>query len=277
MPKVRTIKRGGSRFYVDPRDGHRKVPGVTSITGMTPKPFLTFWAAKLTAEAAVDNLPAVTAIAERDRAGAVDFLKGAHSRYTRSRAEVGSMAHDAFERIVRGEHVGSVHPDIREHVRHFSEFMTAVNPELISAEDVAWNSEHEYAGSYDAILRVWLDEERRPTPDRSGEPHVIMTDWKTSKDTYPDVALQLAAYAACPVRIDADGNEEPMPEVDGAAVVHVTERGWSLKPVNISDEVFGCFLALRRVFEWDRVVSKGVLGSPLVRGGRFETGTERRA
>lgn len=273
---VRTIRRGGSRFYVDPRDEHRKVPGVTSVVGMLPKPFLTFWAAKLTAEAAVDNMTAVASIAERDREGAVDYLKNSHRRYTKSRADVGSMAHDAFERIMRGENVGRVHPDIREHVRHFSEFMTMVNPELLRAEDVAWNEEHEYAGSFDAILRVWLDEDGRPTPDRSGEPHTVLTDWKTSKDTYPDVALQLAAYAACPVVIDANGNESSMPVLDGAAVLHVTEQQWSWKPVDIGDQVFDHFLALRSVFSWEREVSKRVIGKPLVSGGRLVTGTERR-
>lgn len=276
MAKVSTITRGGSRFYVDPTT-HAKVPGVTSVVGMLPKPFLTFWAAKMTAEAAVDNLDAVRGIAERDRDGAIDYLKGSHRRYTKARADVGSAAHDVFERIMNGEHVGRVHPDIQAHVRHFSEFMTAVNPELVSAENVAWSDEHVYAGSYDAILRVWLDESGRPTPDRSGQPHLVMVDYKTSKSTYPDVALQLAAYAHADRIVDPDGNEEPMPEFDGGAVLHVTESEWSFRPVDISREVFAHFLHLRETFKWDRETSKGVLGKPLVRGGRMQTGTERRA
>ena len=276
MGKVNTITRGGSRWYVDPRT-HEKVPGVTSVVGMLPKPFLTFWAAKMTAEAAVDNLSAVQAIAATDRDGAVDFLKGSHRRYTKQRADVGSMAHDVFERIMNGERVGHVHPDIASHVRHFSEFMTLVNPELVRAEDVAWSTTHNYAGSFDAILRVWLDANRKPTPDRSGDPHLIMVDYKTSKSTYPDVALQLAAYAHADKIIDPDGNEMMMPEFDGAAVLHVTESEWSFKPVDISREVFDYFLTLRKVFDWDREKSKTVLGKPLIRGGRMQTGTQRRA
>lgn len=278
MTKVHTIMRGGSRFYVSPHDGDVKLPGVTSIVGMLPKPFLTPWAAKLTAEAAVDNLDAVASIAANDRDGAIDYLKGTHRRYTKSRADVGSMAHDAFERMMNGEHVGRVHPDITRHVTHFGEFMDAVNPELVRAEDVAWSDEHQYAGSFDAILRVWLDEDRKPTPDRSGDPAVLMVDYKTSKAVYPDVALQLAAYAHADKIIDPEGNETPMPDFDGAAVLHVTESTWSFRPVDIGDRVYNHFLALRESFTWDREVSKTVLGKPLVKSARrMQTGTERRA
>lgn len=277
MGKVRTITRGGSRFYVSPHDGDVKYPGVTSIVGMLPKPFLTFWAAKMTAEAAVDNLDAVRSIAANDRDGAVDYLKGSHRRYTKARADVGSMAHDAFERMMNGEHVGHVHPDISRHVRNFSEFMAAVNPELVRAEDVAWSDTHEYAGSFDAILRVWLDEAGMPTPDRSGTPHVIMVDYKTSKSVYPDVALQMSAYAHADKILDPEGGEVPMPEFDGAAVLHVTESTWSFRPVDTSTRVFSHFLSLRETFRWDREVSKTVLGKPLVKSARRVTGTERRA
>jgi len=60
-PSVQTIKRGGSRFYVHP-DTAAKVPGVTSIVGNLPKPFLKFWGEKLVAEEAVDNISAVTSL-----------------------------------------------------------------------------------------------------------------------------------------------------------------------------------------------------------------------
>lgn len=273
---VRTIMRGGSRFYVSPETSE-KVPGVTSVIGMLPKPFLTFWAAKMTAEAAVDNLGAVASIAERDRQGAVDYLKGAHRRYTQLRASVGSDAHDLFERMARGEIIGRVHPDLTPYVRHFAEFMDKVNPELVRAEDVAWSDTHKYAGSFDAILRVWLDEDNRPTPDRSGTPALLMADWKTSKDTYPDVALQMSAYAYADRIISPDGTSEPMPEFDGAAVLHVTADHWAFKPVLVNDEVFAQFLHLRRTFDWDRETSKTVIGKPIAEGGAIVTGTQRRA
>ncbi|MFF2406706.1 hypothetical protein [Streptomyces sp. NPDC058092] len=276
MGSVRTIMRSGSRFYVDPETAI-KVPGVTSVVGMLPKPFLTFWAAKMTAELAVDSIDFVSRMAEQDRDGAVDYLKGASRRYTKVRADVGSEAHDLFERMIRGERVAFVAPDLEPYRKHFAEFLEAVNPELVRAEDVAWSDAHEYAGSFDAILRVWLDEDGKPTPDRSGTPHLLIVDWKTSKSTYPDVALQMSAYAHADRIIDAEGNEFAMPDLDGAAVLHITPDQWAFKPVRIDRDVFEVFLTLRRVFTWDRETSKTVIGRAIAKSTKIVTGTQRRA
>ncbi|MFD9629803.1 hypothetical protein [Streptomyces violascens] len=273
---IRTIKRGGSRFYLSPETAE-KVPGVTSIVGMLPKPYLTFWAARMTAETAVANLPAVASIAERDETGAVDYLRNAHTRYTKLRANVGSDAHDLFERMIRLEEIGRVHPDLEPYRLGFAEFLTTVRPQLIRAEDVAWSDEHNYAGSFDAILRVRLGEDGRPDHE-NGTWHTLMVDWKTSKGAYPDVALQLAAYAHADRVISPDGVSEPMPEVDGAAVLHITPEGWTFKPVRIDEEIFNVFLTLRHVFQWDREISKTVFGRPIAESvRRLITGTQRRA
>ncbi|MFJ8386232.1 hypothetical protein ACIQ9Q_17240 [Streptomyces sp. NPDC094438] len=278
MGRVRTIQRGGSRFYIHPERPEIKHPGVTSVISMLPKPFLMYWAAKMTAELAVDSLAFVEQMAERDRAGAIDYLKGASRRYTKVRADVGSQAHDLFERMIRGEAIGKVHPDLKPYRKHFADFLDAVNPRLERAEDVAWSDTHEYAGSFDAVLTVWLDDDGKPTPDRSGTPHLLMVDWKTSKDTYPDVALQMSAYAHADRIIAPDGSSEPMPEFDGAAVLHITPDAWAFKPVRVDGDVFAFFLALRSVFTWDRQVSKEVIGRAIAKSeGQLTTGTQRRA
>ncbi|MBB5934583.1 hypothetical protein [Streptomyces zagrosensis] len=254
-----------------------KYPGVTSVVAMLPKPFLVWWAARMTAETAVANLPAVASIAERDATGAIDYLRNAHSRYTRLRAKVGSDAHDLFERMIRGEMVGRVHPDLEPYRGGFAEFLDVVRPELVRAEDIAWSDSHEYAGSFDAILRVRLGEDGKPD-HVSGEWHTLIVDWKTSKSTYPDVALQMSAYAHADKIVAPDGTSEPMPAFDGAAVLHITPEGWAFKHVRIDREVFDTFLTLRRVFTWDRETSKSVIGRAIAESARrLITGTQRRA
>lgn len=273
---VATVKRGGSRFYVHPEHPSVTVPGVTSIIGMAPKPFLPYWYAKMAAELAVDSFDYLAAMAERDRDGAVSYIKGAATRYTNERANIGSEAHDLFERMIRGDRPTRVRPDLEPYRIHFAAFLEKVKPRLISAEDVVWSDTYGYAGSSDAILEVRLDANNRPDP--MGEPVTLMCDWKTSKDLHNEVALQMSAYANADRLIDADSVSHPMPEIHGGAALHITPEGWKFAPVQIGTEVFEAFLALRRVFDWDRDGQKHVLGRPIAASNKnLVTGTQRRA
>ncbi|MGV9263167.1 hypothetical protein ACWDRR_00720 [Kitasatospora sp. NPDC003701] len=238
---------------------------MTSVINMQAKPFLQHWSAKMTAELCVDSLEFIAQMAERDREGAVQYLKGAASRYTKARAELGSSAHDLFERMARGQVVGRVHPDLVPYHRHFAEFLDRAQPEVIAMEEVAWSDRFGYAGSFDALMRI------------SGE--LVMVDFKTSKSTYPEVSLQLSAYAFADRVIPAEGDPYAMPKVDAGAVLHVTGDQWALKPVEVSERVFTHFRALLHMHRWDRDVSKGVLGKPVLSGGpeALVTGTQRRA
>lgn len=273
---IRTVRNSGSRFYFNEAAPEVKYPGVTSIVGMLPKPFLQRWNANMAADLAVDSLDFIKQMAERDREGAKKYIAGAAFRYTSRRAKVGSAAHDLFERMIRGQYVGTVHPDLVPYQRHFAEFLDSVQPELVRAEDVAWSDTHAYAGSFDAMLRLKLDE--RGKPDPAGDEALVIADWKTSKGTYPDVALQMAAYAHADKVISPDGSEAPMPEFDGAVVLHITDTAWEFLPVRIDQEdVFSHFLHLRETFKWDREVSKTVLGDAIAeKSGSLVTGTQRR-
>ncbi|WP_108934499.1 hypothetical protein [Streptomyces ardesiacus] len=289
---IRTVRKGGSRFYVNP-ETRISYPGVTSILGMQPKTFLGYWRSKMTAELAVKSFPFLQEMVETaGEEAAVAYLKGAADRYTKARASIGSEAHDIFERIIRGDtyytkrdpfeptrFLNSLRKDLEPYRANFIEFMEMVQPEMVSAEDIAWSDTHQYAGSYDVILRVRLSKDAKGNlyaDPVNGAWYLIIGDWKTSKDTYPDVALQMSAYAHADKLIAPDGTERPVPEFDGAAVLHITDTKWSFKPVDAGADVFQYFLALRKYFDWDREVSKTVIGRPLAQGGRLTTGTERR-
>ncbi|MFI9123867.1 PD-(D/E)XK nuclease family protein [Streptomyces bikiniensis] len=251
---------------MDPDDGRIKVPGVTSVVGMEPKPFLVFWAAKEAANAAVENWDVVSTLVERDPAGAVDYLKNAHRRKSKAASDLGSACHDLFERLARGEtiHERHIHVDLKPYARHFREFLDEVQPEFLHLEETVWSDEHAVAGSFDAIAKVDGD--------------LVVLDWKTSKSVYESVALQLSAYRYADRIILAETGESiPMPELAGGAVLHVRPEGWSLVPVKCDREVFDTFLALRSVFEWDRDGKKSVVGKPIAQGGERATGTARRA
>ncbi|KUF18855.1 hypothetical protein [Streptomyces silvensis] len=266
MAGLSTLTRGGSRFYVHPDDGAIKVPGVTTVVGQLPKDFLTFWAAKTAAEAAVNNWDLISQLIKRDPAGAIDFLKNAHRRESKAAADLGSAAHDLFERLCRGETINPrhVHVDVKKHVAHFAEFLQVTQPEFVHLEECVWSDEHEYAGSFDAIAVI------------DGE--TVILDWKTSKSVYDSVALQLSAYRyADRIILAGTGESIPVPDITGGAVLHVRAEGWKLVPVECGEKVFDVFKALRQVFDWERTGKRGVVGRPVAHGGEMETGTQRRA
>ena len=249
-PKVSTIKRGGSRFYVHPEQ-KTKVPGVTSILDMLPKPFLKPWAAKVVAECAVEHLGEVVGIAMKgDKQGAIDYLKRAPDRDTRQAADVGTEAHDYFETMAKGETVGRVHPEMRPYVDHFDAFLQTVQPRFVFMEETVWSEAHDYAGSFDALAEI------------DGE--LAWLDWKTTRSgVHEEVALQLKAYGKADYIIRPDGSRVPLPKAQAAGVLHVRPEGWALYPVRHDDVVFDYFLHLREVFRWEKEIKETVFGDPM--------------
>lgn len=257
-PKIQTVSRGGSRFYVNPVT-QDKVPGVTSILSMLPKPFLQHWAAKVVAEFAVDNFGAYSALVMNgQRQAAIDVLKGAPRRYTSERADIGSEVHDIYDRLSRGEQVGRVSADAEPYIRHFDQFVKDFDPKFLMNEETVFSDAHRYAGSFDWIAEI------------GGE--IVVGDWKTTKSTYPEVALQLSAYRHADYVQRPDGERAPLPKVTGGAVFHVSPDHYELIPARCDEQVFEVFLALRNVvFEWDKELSKQVLGkalAPIVKGAK---------
>lgn len=248
-PKVNTIKRGDTRFYVHPEDGE-KVPGVTSILNTLPKPFLKFWAAKAVATAAVDNLPSLVGlVVNGEREGAIDYLKRAPDRDTAQAADTGTAAHDCFERMAKGETLGRVPPHLEPFVRNYAEFLDEFQPEFLFMEETVWSATHNYAGSFDALARI--------------EGEVVWIDNKTTRSgVHAEVALQLAAYGHADYILRPDGSRVPLPKGDGAAVVHVRPEGWGFYPIAYGPEIFEEFLVVRRAYD---VVNglKSHVGTPI--------------
>ena len=251
-PKVATVKRGGARFYVSPTTGE-KVPGVTSVLNQLPKPFLQYWAAKVVAETAVDNLGGWVNLAMNgDRDGAVDYLKRAPGRNTGKAADIGTEAHDIMEKLARGEKLGRVAPDMKWAVDNFNQFLDAFQPEFLHLEETVWNASPGYAGSFDAIAKI------------DGE--TLILDWKTTRSgVHAEVALQMCAYANADYIISPEGDQVELPVIDGAAVFHTRPdgEGWKLVPVAIDPDVLlPIFHALIVTMDWQGI-SKAVLGKEM--------------
>jgi hypothetical protein len=235
-PKIRTLTRGSSRYYVHPETG-AKVPGVTSVIGMRPKPFLTFWAGKVVAEYAIDHLGDMVNIVLRgDRQGAIDYLKNAPRRTTAAAAEMGTLAHAAFEDIANGKDP-KVSPDVLPFARLFARMMKDTGIEIERQEQTVYSEQFDYAGSFDGWGRI------------NGKP--VFIDNKTTKSgIHAEVALQLAAYRYSDVILHPDGSTEPTPKAEGGIVIHVRPDKLQVVEVDCDEDVFKFFLHLREVFRW---------------------------
>lgn len=246
------MTRGNSRFYVHPQS-HVKLPGVTSVLGMLPKPFLGPWQAKLTATYAVEHAAELFPLIMKDPKAATELIKGAPRRYTKDRADIGTDAHAIFETLAKGETLRRVPPELAMYRRAFEQFLDAAQPEFIDTEFTVWDEEHGYAGSADAVMKI------------QGE--TIVADWKTSASSYPESTLQISAYRAAAHIMQPDGALVPNHVVTGGAVLHIPHNGeWQLIPAACGPEQFEVFRHLLAVFHWDTVGKRGVLGPSVFQG-----------
>lgn len=269
-PKISTFRRGGARWYRNPETGGEYI-GVTSVTGLTPKPWLGPWQAKLAAEFAVENIGSIlqmtldaqkAAKPEAAMKAVVDHVKGAPRRYTNSAADLGSEVHAVCEAIAKGENPGPIHPEIEGFIEGFHRFLDKYQPEFLWIEQTVFSDQYGYAGTADALMRI------------DGE--VVLGDWKSGKSTYPEAALQCSLYQHAEYVLELVDPEPsvttvaeptirqiPLPKIDGAMVLHLRPDHAEIVPLDTGDEVFETALALMHVHRWEADLSKRVLGKPL--------------
>ena len=80
---------------------------------------------------------------------------------------------------------------------------------------------------------------------------------------FPETALQLAAYCRAEFIVEPDGEQRPLPETEGAAAISLRPDHYKVLPIRVDDEVFDVFRHLVSVANWQRTVSKSVLGAPV--------------
>lgn len=192
---------------------------VTSVTGATdnfPKPWLTGWAVKMTAERAVDKYRRLGEMIEEDgEKEALSWLKKA--RYTSSgdKANRGTVVHGALEAYLHGEELSKEQIDAELKKRRVPralwlstaamvaglfKFLDDEKPEIVWSEQTVFSREYHYAGTPDIVGYMVIDGERRP----------VIIDVKTSKDIYDDTACQLIGYARAEFAGMLDGTEVPL-------------------------------------------------------------------
>lgn len=260
MPRNATSA-GSKRYYSWRNERYWSV--TTIIGGGVPKPALLPWGIKSVAEGAVAEREIVAAMLAKCETPtecakgefcascdqAVRYLKGIPYAHRDRAADLGTYIHAATEAYALGKPFPTWPPAVRPRMKQFMQFLSDYKPEYEATEASVYNRTERYAGTLDAIMVIGS---RR-----------FVEDTKSGKGVYPEVALQLAAYRHAEFIGVADGSEGPMPETDGAVVLHLTDSEYQLVEVDAGPEVFRSFLYAREVFRWSEETSKRVLlGTP---------------
>jgi len=240
-----------------------KVDGVTTILGNgIPKPALVGWAAKSIAEyvgeritinpstGAVDATALATDLAtigrenryskwpndgSISRLAFIETLKGVHWQDRDRAAKRGTEVHALAERIVGGEEV-EVPEELTGHVDSYIRFLDDWQVDPIIVEGVCGHRKHRWMGTFDLVANL------------HGERWLL--DLKTTRSgIFGETALQLAAYRHAEFYLDADGNEQDMPEVDHVGAIWCRADGYDLIPVEAGPDVY-------RMFQYAQMVAR---------------------
>lgn len=231
-----------------------EVISVTSaIGGGMPKPYLIGWAAKVTAEAAIDDHDIIGAMLAKGKSlEAVAHVKGARFADMKAKADRGTIVHAALEAYLAGKPVdkATVEAQLKEArvplamwkstaamIAGLMEFLYDHEPEVYWSESTVYSRQHGYAGTTDLLARMRVGDSLLP----------VVLDVKTSKSIYDETALQLCAYARADFVGMDDGTEAPLvptgEPIEHGIVVRPTPGGKYEKAVfTLTDEVYELFL-----------------------------------
>ena len=250
--------RSGRRYMIpDPApDGPPiECPSVTTIINNINKPALVNWAALEVAKFAATEKEAWTKLEET---AAIDVLKRAPYRNSKGKMDIGSAVHIAIDAHLKDRTPAGVQEapeigdlDLLPWIAGALRFLDDHVDRILRSEVTFVNLTYRYAGTGDLVARL-----------KDGRVAVI--DWKTGKRLYPEVALQLAAYANNEFCVEADGSRYNLAPITTAVGVHLDgEAGYTAQPVELSDQLFKTFVALRTLQKWKDNFEDTALGEPL--------------
>jgi hypothetical protein len=251
------------RYYRHPLTGQQLVSVTNVLSTCVAKQALIPWAAKITAEFAIENLPT---IARRLRTEPLDDVRKDISRQVtvaRDKAgDLGTRVHDGAERHVLGTYTPGSDPDVEPYVQQYLAWLDAwgvdITEHVEATEITVADPGHGYAGTADLRVRLPLKgfidgKVIRCEPGEDWQPWLI--DFKSSATRaagsgYDEYVLQLAALRYAKELWLPDDTVTRLPPVAGAAVLNLRTRSHAFIPVDAGPEAHRAFLALLHGAQW---------------------------
>ena len=220
------------------------LPGVTSVIKKVDKSeVLIRWAKGITADAALADLPTLTAmVAEKGEAVAKAYLTAHATGINDAAKNLGTRIHSAAEAVARGEDPG-VAPEHLLYLDAYRRFLADWQPEFKSLEHYVANLTQGYGGTFDFIANL--------------DGKMTLGDLKTGKAHYIETRLQLSALGHAEfLGIPGDPRQYPLPAFEQYVVLHVRpeayERGYQLYRVDLTSADWEAFLGALAIYRWDR-------------------------
>lgn len=272
---------GSERWYIHPKTGERFL-SVTSALGYIAKHFLPGWAAKLSAEAAIEAWAMVQEAAAlepcntkgsgacgRCRDCVTAWLADRHNVVRDTAADLGSRFHEAVEHQALFGEGGHVDEDVKPFLEAYNNWAERAKPEFFLTEATVINRRFGYAGTLDVGLKFGDDSEL-PKKLEHLRGLNLLGDWKTGKSVDKTASWQENAYRFGEAILLPDGTEEPMPRFDAGLVLHIrpeSEGGVKMREAFLTAKNFNYFVYTLRVAEG----MMAPLGDALSRPARLST------
>jgi hypothetical protein len=261
-----------TRWYKNTITGTEQ-PGVSAIVNMMPKGALTPWAARLAAEFAVGHMDDVsTLLKEKDgQKRAIDWIKGASSRFSEKAAAEGTSVHHYTEAVARAvmnktkPKAEGMPPGMLPYLKQYVRFLQEFDAEPVMLENIVWDDEIGYAGRLDAVFRL-----------RAIDDSLVIVDTKSgASGVWDSVALQQTAYRYAKHWFNEETDTmELMPEIKKTYALWLRPEGFALIPVQSTQAELDQFRRLRESFEWQakrskKVIEPAINRSPIKRQRRW--------
>jgi len=232
------------RYYEDPATGDL-LPSVTNILGTcVAKPALQPWAAKITAEWAVDHIDEIREHVSTSRTATIAAMAREHIAITEHAADLGIRVHGATEADVLGAPVPD-DPEVAPYLRQFRKWCTSwgvdYKHDVDAAEFTVLNRTVGYAGTGDLLVLL-------PTGPRRRRQRWLV-DYKSSAtrpagSVFPEYGLQLVALRNGEVVLLRDGSEHPLPRIDRVAILNLRKGSHAFVPMTADAAAFKAFASL---------------------------------
>lgn len=253
------------RYYNHPGGDERRqhlISVTNAISVGINKPALVPWAAKITAEKAVDLLPRYVAAGRvpacspkrvADECGQcipclIKETKREVNVVKEKASDLGTRIHDHADAHVTGrqiEHDEEVEPYLEQYLRFLADFGVDLARDVEAAELTVAHTSLGYAGTLDLLLHLTLGEQRR----------LCLIDIKTSAkrpagSVYDEYALQATGLKRATEVWLPNGEIAPMPRAADCFVLNLRTNTYALLPLPSGPREWQAFGSVVKTAKW---------------------------